>query len=187
MHDDTSNNATARLHPARKALKERLVSTCGHCAENGCIDCTCKKSDPRLLLKPRIHGSGAGLQSERSPSNLELGFAQGRAQMKDPELVRIVSRANVGELGRRESLPLTIQVNGQIIAGELIGVKEFVAILKSERRHSAGALSPSDPNVEFLHMRRARVTNELVAQEWPQESGSMYRCKIDAVVSFIVP
>lgn len=49
----TSNNATVRLHRARKALKDRLVSTCGHCAENGCVDCTCKKTEPRLVLKPR--------------------------------------------------------------------------------------------------------------------------------------
>ena len=49
----TSNNATVRLHRARKALKERLVSNCGHCAENGCVDCSCKKSDARLVLKPR--------------------------------------------------------------------------------------------------------------------------------------
>lgn len=49
----TTNNATVRLHRARKALKERLVSTCGHCAQGGCVDCTCKKKDARLVLTPR--------------------------------------------------------------------------------------------------------------------------------------
>ena len=49
----TANNATVRLHRARKALKERLVSKCGHCAEGGCLDCSCNKSAPRLKLEPR--------------------------------------------------------------------------------------------------------------------------------------
>lgn len=49
----TPNNATVRLHRARKALKERLVSKCGHCAEGGCLDCSCNKSAPRLKLEPR--------------------------------------------------------------------------------------------------------------------------------------
>lgn len=49
----TSNNATVRLHRARKALKERLISKCGHCAEGGCLDCSCNKSAPRLKLEPR--------------------------------------------------------------------------------------------------------------------------------------
>ena len=49
----TPNNAMVRLHRARKALKERLVSTCGHCAESGCVDCTCKKKDARLVYRER--------------------------------------------------------------------------------------------------------------------------------------
>jgi RNA polymerase sigma factor (sigma-70 family) len=40
----TSNNATVRLHRARKALREAVVSTCGSCATHGCVDCTCKHS-----------------------------------------------------------------------------------------------------------------------------------------------
>jgi RNA polymerase sigma-70 factor (ECF subfamily) len=36
------NNAAVRLHRAREALRRRLLSTCGACAEHGCIDCTCR-------------------------------------------------------------------------------------------------------------------------------------------------
>ena len=38
----TANNATVRLHRARKALRERVTTTCRACAEHGCLDCTCK-------------------------------------------------------------------------------------------------------------------------------------------------
>jgi RNA polymerase sigma factor (sigma-70 family) len=37
----TPNNATVRLHRARRALKERLERSCGTCATHGCLDCTC--------------------------------------------------------------------------------------------------------------------------------------------------
>lgn len=108
--------------------------------------------------------------------------------MKDSELVRLVSSANTGKLGnRREWMPITIQVNGQIVAGELISAKDFAALVASDRRHATVGLSPSDPNVDFLHMRRARVSTELVAQEWPEGSGALYRCRIDAVVAFVLP
>jgi RNA polymerase sigma-70 factor (ECF subfamily) len=40
----TLNNATVRLHRARRALKERLERCCGSCATQGCSDCTCKIS-----------------------------------------------------------------------------------------------------------------------------------------------
>ena len=39
----TRNNATVRLHRARKSLKDRLVGACGACAAHGCLDCSCKK------------------------------------------------------------------------------------------------------------------------------------------------
>lgn len=39
----SSNNATVRLHRARRALEKQLKATCGSCAEHGCIDCRCKK------------------------------------------------------------------------------------------------------------------------------------------------
>lgn len=37
----TTNNATVKLHRARRALKERLERSCGTCAEHGCLDCSC--------------------------------------------------------------------------------------------------------------------------------------------------
>lgn len=37
----TTNNASVRLHRARKALGKELVKTCGLCAEHKCINCTC--------------------------------------------------------------------------------------------------------------------------------------------------
>lgn len=38
----TANNASVRLHRARESLKKSLLSTCGACAEHGCVDCSCK-------------------------------------------------------------------------------------------------------------------------------------------------
>jgi RNA polymerase sigma-70 factor (ECF subfamily) len=37
------NNATVRLHRARKSLKASLLQTCGACAAHGCLDCSCRK------------------------------------------------------------------------------------------------------------------------------------------------
>ena len=37
----TANNAGVRVFRARQALRKRVVSWCGSCAERGCIDCTC--------------------------------------------------------------------------------------------------------------------------------------------------
>jgi RNA polymerase sigma-70 factor (ECF subfamily) len=37
----TPNNAAVRLHRARAALGERLLTSCGACAVHGCHDCTC--------------------------------------------------------------------------------------------------------------------------------------------------
>lgn len=39
----TPNNASVRLHRARRALRETLQATCGVCTEHGCLDCTCRK------------------------------------------------------------------------------------------------------------------------------------------------
>jgi len=38
----TANNAGVRLFRAREALRKRVASTCGACAEHGCLDCTCR-------------------------------------------------------------------------------------------------------------------------------------------------
>lgn len=37
----TPNNASVRLHRARRALARRLEQSCGTCATHGCLDCTC--------------------------------------------------------------------------------------------------------------------------------------------------
>lgn len=38
----TPNNASVRLHRARKAVAKKLTAVCGTCARHQCIDCTCK-------------------------------------------------------------------------------------------------------------------------------------------------
>lgn len=38
----SANNASVRLHRARESLRKSLLSTCGACAEHGCVDCSCK-------------------------------------------------------------------------------------------------------------------------------------------------
>ncbi len=38
----TANNASVRLHRARKAAAKKLTQVCGACAEHKCLDCTCK-------------------------------------------------------------------------------------------------------------------------------------------------
>jgi len=40
-HAITTANATVRIHRARKALKQKLVDTCGACAIHQCLDCNC--------------------------------------------------------------------------------------------------------------------------------------------------
>ena len=38
----SSNNASVRLHRARKAVAKHLTTVCGACAEHKCLDCTCR-------------------------------------------------------------------------------------------------------------------------------------------------
>jgi RNA polymerase sigma-70 factor (ECF subfamily) len=38
----TSNNASVRLHRARRTLRAALQDTCGACADHGCLDCGCR-------------------------------------------------------------------------------------------------------------------------------------------------
>ncbi len=40
----TPNNASVRLHRARRALHTALFHMCGICAEHGCLDCTCRRT-----------------------------------------------------------------------------------------------------------------------------------------------
>jgi RNA polymerase sigma factor (sigma-70 family) len=37
----TANNASVRLHRARKALRDQVIQVCGSCADHGCVDCSC--------------------------------------------------------------------------------------------------------------------------------------------------
>ena len=37
----TPGNAAVRLHRAREALRDRVIASCGTCAEHGCLDCSC--------------------------------------------------------------------------------------------------------------------------------------------------
>lgn len=43
----TVNNATVRLHRARRALREQLLRSCGACATHGCLECSCRAPRPR--------------------------------------------------------------------------------------------------------------------------------------------
>jgi RNA polymerase sigma-70 factor (ECF subfamily) len=40
----SANNASVRLHRARKAVAKKLTTICGACAEHKCLDCTCRRS-----------------------------------------------------------------------------------------------------------------------------------------------
>jgi RNA polymerase sigma-70 factor (ECF subfamily) len=40
----TTDNAAARIHRARRALRERVAATCGMCAQHGCLNCSCKST-----------------------------------------------------------------------------------------------------------------------------------------------
>lgn len=44
-HNITVNNASVRLHRARRAAASRLTATCGACAEHKCTDCTCRRKE----------------------------------------------------------------------------------------------------------------------------------------------
>ena len=41
------NNAGVRVHRAREALRKAVKTTCGACAEHGCVDCRCKTNPLR--------------------------------------------------------------------------------------------------------------------------------------------
>jgi DNA-directed RNA polymerase specialized sigma24 family protein len=43
----TPNNASVRLHRARRALREALQDACGACADHGCLDCGCRSATRR--------------------------------------------------------------------------------------------------------------------------------------------
>jgi len=42
----TPNNASVRVFRAREALRKQVKSSCGTCAEHGCLECSCGKTKP---------------------------------------------------------------------------------------------------------------------------------------------
>jgi RNA polymerase sigma factor (sigma-70 family) len=42
----SANNATVRLHRARRALRRELLQACKGCADDGCVDCDCEPKRP---------------------------------------------------------------------------------------------------------------------------------------------
>ena len=42
----STNNAGVRVFRARAALKQRVMESCGTCAEHGCVNCTCQRASP---------------------------------------------------------------------------------------------------------------------------------------------
>lgn len=43
----TPNNASVRVFRARDALRKQVKTSCGTCAEHGCLECSCGKSSVR--------------------------------------------------------------------------------------------------------------------------------------------
>jgi len=54
----TRNNASVRLHRARRALLEGLRATCGACFDHGCLDCYCRKPARGNRVPPRPGSRG---------------------------------------------------------------------------------------------------------------------------------
>lgn len=52
----TANNAAVRLFRAREALRKRVVATCGPCADEGCLDCTCAPPPSGGIREPTSRG-----------------------------------------------------------------------------------------------------------------------------------
>jgi RNA polymerase sigma-70 factor (ECF subfamily) len=40
----TANNASVRVFRAREALRKQVKTSCGTCADHGCLECSCGKS-----------------------------------------------------------------------------------------------------------------------------------------------
>ncbi|MGK3989833.1 sigma-70 family RNA polymerase sigma factor [Sorangium sp. So ce136] len=57
----TPNNAAVRLFRAREALRKRVAATCGACAAEGCLDCSCAPRPAAAAAAPAggcSHGAG---------------------------------------------------------------------------------------------------------------------------------
>jgi RNA polymerase sigma factor (sigma-70 family) len=51
----TSGNAAVRVFRAREALRKQVARSCGACADHGCLDCTCDKSQGRRAVSVLPH------------------------------------------------------------------------------------------------------------------------------------
>jgi RNA polymerase sigma-70 factor (ECF subfamily) len=58
----TAGNAAVRLHRAREALRDRVIASCGTCAEHGCLDCSCR-SGPAGGIRKNAALTGPGSSS----------------------------------------------------------------------------------------------------------------------------
>jgi len=54
-HGLTANNAAVRVFRAREALRKKVHATCGACADEGCVDCTCSDPGASAEAKSRCH------------------------------------------------------------------------------------------------------------------------------------
>lgn len=48
----TPNNASVRVFRAREALRKQVRTSCGTCADHGCLECSCGKKKPSTIATP---------------------------------------------------------------------------------------------------------------------------------------
>ena len=48
----TPNNASVRVFRAREALRKQVRTSCGTCADHGCLECSCGKNKPATAAQP---------------------------------------------------------------------------------------------------------------------------------------
>ena len=58
----SSSNAAVRVFRAREALRRQVMTSCGTCAEHGCLNCTCGESESSSGVKG-AHPCGSGSSS----------------------------------------------------------------------------------------------------------------------------
>jgi RNA polymerase sigma factor (sigma-70 family) len=47
----TANNASVRVFRAREALRKQVKTSCGTCADHGCLECSCGKTKPAAAVQ----------------------------------------------------------------------------------------------------------------------------------------
>lgn len=58
----SSSNAAVRVFRAREALRRQVMTSCGTCAEHGCLNCTCGEPESPKPAKG-VHRCGSGSSS----------------------------------------------------------------------------------------------------------------------------